>query len=195
MNHADFSDEELMARIFQRDMQAFEAIYHRYNSMVYSTALRIIGDANLAEDITQEIFLRIWRHPDRYVASRGRFLSWLISVSRNRTVDEFRKRGRRQRLEGASQDQHNLDLPTGDTDDPQLLAQAAEDRSHILAALAHLPAEQKQALELAYFGGLSQQEIAQLLKQPLGTVKTRIRLGMQKLRARLKATAERPAES
>jgi RNA polymerase sigma-70 factor (ECF subfamily) len=179
-----------MGLLSQRDLRAFEAIYDRYNAVVYSTALRVIGDASLAEDVTQEIFLRLWRQPDRYVASRGRFLSWIISVSRNRSLDEIRRRGRRQRYESASPEQQEREFPAGDANDPSRLALAADDRDRIREALALLPPEQKQVLELAYFHGLTQQEIAEKLEQPLGTVKTRIRLGMQKLRVWLKETLE-----
>ncbi len=174
-----------MQRLSLRDRQAFEVIYDRYGDLVYSTALRVLRDPHLAEDISQEIFVRLWRKPDSYVAERGRFLTWLISVTRNRAVDEVRARGRRQRYETASPEEQERELPAGEAIDPALNAQLTEERRIVRAALAELPPEQRQAIELAFFGGLTQQEIADTLAQPLGTVKTRIRLGMQKLRARL----------
>jgi len=179
------SDEELMQRLFIRDRHAFEEIYDRYGDLVYSTALRVLRDPHLAEDISQEIFVRLWRKPDSYVAERGRFLTWLISVARNRAVDEVRARGRRQRHETASPEEQERELPADTANDPALNAQLAEQRRIVRAALAELPPEQRQVIELAFFGGLTQQEIADRLAQPLGTVKTRIRLGMQKLRAAL----------
>lgn len=172
-----------MRRLFYQDRHAFEAIFDRYGDLVYSTALRVLRDAHLAEDISQEIFVRLWRKPESYVAERGRFLTWLISVTRNRAVDEARARGRRQRYETGSPE--GQELPAGDTIDPGLNAQLAEQRRIVRAAVAELPPEQRQVIELAYFGGLTQQEISERLTQPLGTVKTRIRLGMQKLRAAL----------
>jgi RNA polymerase sigma-70 factor (ECF subfamily) len=174
-----------MQRLLLRDRQAFEVIYDRYGDLVYSTALRILRDPHLAEDISQEIFVRLWRKPDRYVAERGRFLTWLISVTRNRAVDEVRAHGRRRRYETASPEEQEREVPADEAIDPALNAQLTEERHIVRAALAELPPEQRQAIELAFFGGLTQQEIADRLSQPLGTVKTRIRLGMQKLRARL----------
>ena len=184
-NQKDLSDEELMQRLSVRDRQAFEEIYDRYGDLVYSTALRVLRDTHLAEDISQETFVRLWRKPESYVAERGRFLTWLISVTRNRAVDEVRARGRRQRYETASPEEQERELPAGTANDPVLNADLAEQRRVVRAALAELPAEQRQVIELAFFGGLTQQEIADRLAQPLGTVKTRIRLGMQKLRAAL----------
>ena len=183
--YRQLGDDELMRRLFYRDRRAFEAIFDRYGDLVYSMALRVLRDPHLAEDISQEIFVRLWSKPGSYVAERGRFLTWLISVTRNRAVDEVRSRGRRQRYETASPEEQERELPAGNANDPALNAQLAEEARSARAALAGLPGEQRQVIELAYFGGLTQQEISQRLGQPLGTVKTRIRLGMQKLRAAL----------
>ena len=183
--YSRLDDEELMQRLSYRDMEALRALYNRYGDLVYSTTLRMVRDVHLAQDMVQEIFLRLWRKPESYVAQRGRFATWLTSVTRNRAVDEIRSRNRRYRHETASPEQQERELPAPDQDGPALTAELADQRRLILAALAELPAEQRQVIELAYFGGLTQQEIAQRLSQPLGTVKTRIRLGMQKLRAAL----------
>ncbi len=185
LNRGEMSDEALMEQLILCDRRAFEEIYDRYGDLVYSTALRVLRDPHLAEDISQEIFVRLWRKPDSYVAERGRFLTWLISVTRNRAVDEVRARGRRQRHETASLEEQEREVPAGTGDDPALNAQLAEQRRIVRAALAELPPEQRQVIELAFFGGLTQKEIADRLTQPLGTVKTRIRLGMQKLRGAL----------
>jgi RNA polymerase sigma-70 factor (ECF subfamily) len=184
-DYKQLSDEELMRRLFHKDKRAFEAIFDRYGDLVYSTALRVLRDAHLAQDVSQEIFVRLWRKPESYVAERGRFLTWLISVTRNRAVDEIRSRGRRLRHETASPEEQEREIPAGEANDPALNAQLAEQARTVRAALAELPPEQRQVIELAYFGGLTQQEISDRLDQPLGTVKTRIRLGMQKLRAAL----------
>jgi len=183
--YSGLSDEELMQRLELRDLTAFRTLYTRYSNLVYSTAFRVLRDAHLAEDMVQEIFLRLWRKPDSYTPSRGRFATWLTSVSRNRAVDEVRSRNRRYRHETASPEEQERELPATDTEDPALTAELADQRRLILAALANLPYDQRHAIELAYFGGFTQQEIAEMLTQPLGTVKTRIRLGMQKLRAAL----------
>ncbi len=184
-DYKQLRDEELMQRLLHKDKRAFEAIFDRYGDLVYSTSLRVLRDAHLAQDVSQEIFVRLWRKPESYVAERGRFLTWLISVTRNRAVDEIRSRGRRQRYETASPEEQERELPAGEANDPALNAQLAEQAHVVRAALAELPPEQREVIELAYFGGLTQQEIADRLSQPLGTVKTRIRLGMQKLRAAL----------
>jgi len=181
--YSGLDDEELMQRLAYRDLVAFRALYDRYGNLVYSAALRVVRDAQIAEDMVQEIFLRIWRKPESYVAQRGRFVTWLTSVTRNRAVDEVRSRGRRFRHETASPEEQERELPASEQDDPALTAELSDQRRLILAALQQIPAEQREIIELAYFGGLTQQEIADLLSQPLGTVKTRIRLGMQKLRA------------
>jgi len=183
--YTGLDDEELMQRLVYRDLRAFRALFDRYGNLVYSAALRVVRDAQIAEDMVQEIFLRIWRKPESYVAQRGRFVTWLTSVTRNRAVDEIRSRGRRFRHETASPEEQERELPAPDTNDPALTAELADQRRLILAALAQIPQEQRQIIELAYFGGFTQQEIAQRLSQPLGTVKTRIRLGMQKLRVAL----------
>jgi RNA polymerase sigma-70 factor (ECF subfamily) len=178
-------DEELMQRLVYRDLQAFRVLYSRYGSLVYSTSLRVVRDAQIAEDMVQEIFVRIWRKPESYVPQRGRFSTWLTSVSRNRAVDEIRSRSRRFRYESASPEEQEREFAGPQGDDPALTAELADQRRLILAALSGIPAEQRQIIEMAYFGGFTQQEIADRLSQPLGTVKTRIRLGMQKLRAAL----------
>lgn len=183
-----WTDEALMLAVTARDDTAFAALYDRYVDLVYSAAVRVLGDAQLAEDATQDVFVRLWRRPETFVAERGRFLSWLMSVARNRAVDELRARGRRRKREGIAladtEEAHINDTPRTD-EDPLRAAQLHEEQRAVRRALCELPAEQKLALELAYFGGLTQQEISVTLHEPLGTVKTRIRLGMQKLRRSL----------
>jgi RNA polymerase sigma-70 factor (ECF subfamily) len=178
------SDEELVRLVRQRDERAFARLYDRYADLVYAVALRVLGDPTLAQDVAQEVFLRLWRSPDSYDAGRGRFMNWLLSVTRNRAVDEVRARGRRWNREVAPA--HLPDgPPDGHGDDPLISAQIEAERAAVRRALRSLPEEQRATLELAYFGGLTQQEIAHLLQQPLGTVKTRTRLALKKLRAAL----------
>src|SRR5579884_3561431 len=127
--------------------------------------MRVLADPAAAQDVVQDVFLRYWRFPGSFDPERGRFMSWLLSVARNRAVDE-----------GAV--------------DPARLAVLSSERREIRAALQQLPAEQREAIELAYFGGLTQQEIAEQLRTPLGTIKTRVRLGMRKLRFALGVETE-----
>ena len=178
-------DQALMERLTYQDLTAFRTLYNRYSSLVYSASLRVLRDAGLADDMVQEIFLRIWRKPESYVATRGKFATWLTSVTRNRAVDAIRSRNRRYRHETASPEEQEWDVPGDERDDPALTAEMSDQRRMILKALSGLPAEQRKVIELAYFGGLTQQEISEKLDQPLGTVKTRIRLGMQKLKMAL----------
>lgn len=186
----DWPDEGLMVAIANHDEHAFAVLYDRYIDLVYSASFRVLGDAGLAEDASQDVFVRLWRRPETFIADRGRFLSWLMSVTRNRAVDELRARGRRRRREGGplgEPDEAAEPLFSSDPIDPQGSAELHEDQMAVRKALMTLPGDQRIALELAYFGGLTQQEIATQLHEPLGTVKTRIRLGMQKLRRSLEA--------
>ena len=176
-----------MGRLGSRDLGAFETLYDRYGDLVYSVALRVVADTYVAEDVTQDVFLRIWRRPEQFDLNRGKFVTWLLSVTRNRSIDERRSRGRRMRFESlpATSEEEDVLPSNDDRDDPALATVLADDRAAVRAALDVLPAEQKLAIQLAYFGGFTQQEIANKLGQPLGTVKTRIRLGMQKMRGSL----------
>jgi RNA polymerase sigma-70 factor (ECF subfamily) len=182
--YASLSDEELMALLSRQEQQAFAALFERYCNLVFSVSMHIVRDSALAEDLVQEVFLRLWRRPDRYQAERGRFLPWLLSVVRHRAIDEQRSRGRRQSHEDLASDPAAT-LPARSSGDPMLAALVSESQATVREALRALPDEQRRTIELAYFGGLTQREIAEKLDQPLGTVKTRIRLGMLKLRAAL----------
>jgi len=180
-------DAELMEGLGRGDIEALESLYDRYSALVFSVSLRVLHDAQLAEDVTQEVFLRLWRQPASFDPDRGRFISWLMSVTRNRALDELRRISRRNRSEDVdSEDSPIAAVPTADRlDDPALGAELAEQREAVRAAMTRLPPEQRRAIELAYFSGLTQVEIAGVTGDPLGTVKTRIRLGMRKLRETL----------
>ncbi|HYM14341.1 MAG TPA: sigma-70 family RNA polymerase sigma factor [Dehalococcoidia bacterium] len=176
-----------MDRLTGRDLGAFEALYDRYADLVFSVALRVVSDAHVAEDVTQDVFLRVWRRPEHYDVRRGKFVTWLLSVTRNRSIDERRGYSRRLRHEAMPAGEEEGDtLPTTDrTDDPAQMTVLSDERTAVRRAMELLPPEQRLAIQLAYFGGLTQQEVANKLGQPLGTVKTRIRLGMQKMRGAL----------
>lgn len=187
MDYTALRDDELMERLAGRDLGAFEALYDRFGDLVYSVSLKVVGDPYVAEDVTQDVFLRVWRRPDQFDVNRGRFVTWLLSVARNRSIDHRRSQSRRMRHEALPSSEEEEDIfPSADErDDPALAAVLADDRAAVRGALSVLPPEQKLAIQLAYFGGYTQQEIANRLGQPLGTVKTRIRLGMQKMRGAL----------
>ena len=181
-DYALATDDRLVAGLGERDERSLEALYDRYGDYVYSICLRMVGDVQLAEDLSQEVFLRLWRRPDLYDESRGRFLTWLLSVARNRAIDERRSRGRRFKHESPPSPVAEELLEAAPSAEERDVAIVSEERVIVQRALATLPPEQRLAIQLAYFGGYTQQEIAQGLHQPLGTVKTRIRLGLQKLR-------------
>jgi RNA polymerase sigma-70 factor (ECF subfamily) len=184
------ADEQLLERITTRDQVAFEALYLRHADLVYSIALRVVADPGIAQDVAQEVFLRVWRHPALFDVTRGRFVNWLMSVARNRAVDEVRSRGRR-RLREITPAPGADDPADPQAVDPQLAAQLSAERDIVRKALDTLPEEQRVAIELAYFGGMTQQEISSVLDTPLGTVKTRVRLAMKKLRVSLEPEADR----
>jgi RNA polymerase sigma-70 factor (ECF subfamily) len=178
-----------MLAIANQDQLAFSVLYDRYIDLVYSASYRVLADAQLAEDSSQDVFVRLWTRPETFISERGRFVSWLMSVTRNRAVDELRARRRRRKREGGplgEPDEAAAPLFQGEPEDPQLSAELHEEQVAVRRALRLIPGEQRVALELAYFRGLTQQEIAAHLHEPLGTVKTRIRLGMQKLRRTLR---------
>jgi len=187
----DQDDEQLVRLVTQRDAEAFARLYDRHGDLIYSVALRVLADPALAEDTAQDVFLRLWRTPQAYDPARGKFSSWLVSVARNRAVDEVRMRGRR-RLREVGDNASIDDPPDSRAEDPQLAVQVQADRLAVRRALAQLPADQRTALEMAYFSGLTQQEISERLQQPLGTIKTRTRLAMRKLRVILGEEVETP---
>ena len=186
------TDEQLVARLRSGRIEALEQLYDRYSTLVYSVALRIVHDQGLAEDMTQEVFLRLWRRPRMYDPARGRFVSWLMSVTRNRAIDEQRRRARRLRQE--DDDDAIQALQSADRlDDPAAVATLQDERAAVRAAVEQLPPAQRRVIELAYFAGMTQGEIADLTSTPIGTVKTRVRLAMRKLREALDQMQPRPA--
>jgi RNA polymerase sigma-70 factor (ECF subfamily) len=184
-------DTTLVELVARGDARALEQLYERHSRGVYSLAVRLLSDGPAAEDVVQETFLKLWRHPVAYQPGRGRLLPWLLGVAHHHAVDLLRRRQLEQRHRlPATLDAHgdalvdlldNLGL-TSSEGDPQTRAGAFEQSLTVSEALVSLPIEQRLPLELAYYRGLTQLEIARLLGLPLGTVKTRMRLGLQQLR-------------
>ena len=185
----DLSDAELVQRMAEGDVVALEELYTRYARPVYSFAVRIVGDNLVAEEILQEAFVRAWRQSDRFEFSRGSFPSWLLSITHNLAIDEVRRRQRRPQRADAVDISDVLRLEIDESANVEEAAEASELRERIRGAMAQLPQAQRRVIELAYFEGLTQREIAALLEEPLGTIKTRMRLAMQKLKEYL-ATEE-----
>jgi RNA polymerase sigma-70 factor, ECF subfamily len=186
-------DELLVARVVQRDVAAFTLLYDRYVNSVYTMAVYMLGAAD-AEEVVQEVFLRLWHRTDQFDSGRGSFKAWFTTVVRHYILDELRQRSQQQQHLVVAEDINQLLASAKDPlVDVEQEVGLREESKTVLHALQSLPPEQRRALVLAYFGGLSQSTIAQNLGWPLGTVKKRIRLGMQKLRAALisqKVTAE-----
>ena len=179
------SDADLIGRAAEGDARALEVLYDRYSRVVFSFGLRIVGDPQLAEELLQEVFLRAWQQGGSFRASKGSFITWLLSITHNMAIDEVRKRRRRpQKADSENPETVLAAVPdTGLNVEEEVWLGALRDT--IAGAMELLPPAQRQAIELAYFRGLTQREIAEQLGEPLGTIKTRMRLGMQKLRDQL----------
>jgi RNA polymerase sigma-70 factor (ECF subfamily) len=173
------ADRAALERMARGDEDALAELYDRHGRLVYSLALRIVRDQRDAEEIVQEVFSQAWRQSGRYSAGRGSVVAWVLTLTRSRAID--RVRGRRARPEAAANQTAMVDLPDSAPAADEQLAWAAQVR----AALDSLPFLQRTAIELAFYDGLTHAEIADRLEQPLGTVKTRIRQGLLKLRDRL----------
>lgn len=184
MNPAPSPDQALIDRIHQRDASALDDVYERFGRPAYSLAYRIVGDAHTAEDVIQEVFLRLWQNPERYVPERGALGSWLLSVTHNRSIDVLRRR--RVRDEKSLLDSPGLLETLSDgLLDPSDVASQKETAVAIREALTSIPDAQRRAIEMAFFEGKTHVEISEELGEPLGTAKTRIRLGMRKLKSLL----------
>lgn len=179
------SDENLIARVAAGDTRAMEHLYTRYARVVYGLALKILANAELAEDVVQETFWRVWNRATTFQAGSGAFAAWLFGIARNLCIDELRRQQSRPGRPGAGNDALALAAIPDIQASLDEVAWEAERRRLITTALSELPADQRQVIELAYFGGLSQREIADHLNNPLGTVKTRVRLALQKLKTLL----------
>jgi RNA polymerase sigma-70 factor (ECF subfamily) len=179
---ADRRDADLLARLRAGERSAFVEFYDRHATLLYSVAARVLGDRREAEDVLQEVMLQIWRKPDGYDAELGALGSWAVTLTRNKAIDRVRAANRGVRL--LRKITQSAADPEG-TPSANELVYGAERAARVRAAVEELPHEQREAIELAFFGGLSQTEIATHLQQPLGTVKARIRRGMLTLRERL----------
>ncbi|MGN6253518.1 MAG: RNA polymerase sigma factor [Solirubrobacterales bacterium] len=177
------ADEELMPLVGRRDPEAFEVLYDRHGGAAYSLAYRIVGDRAVAEEVTQEAFISVWRSGARFDAARGSVRSWLLSVVRNRAIDFLRSRaGKAPKLD--FDDEAALEQrPAPERTEEEALRR--ETAGELRGALGKLPGEQSKVIELAYFGGFSHSEIADILGLPMGTVKGRMRLGLEKIRGEL----------
>jgi RNA polymerase sigma-70 factor (ECF subfamily) len=176
------ADEDLMPLVDRREPTAFEILFDRHGGAAYSLAYRIVGDRAKAEDVTQEAFLSLWRSGDRYDRARGSVRTWLLGIVRNRAIDVLRRDVHIAPSVSYEDELAVVEPSRADTGVEALRREAAR---QVRGALSVLPADQMRVIELAYFGGLTHSEIAEMLGMPLGTVKGRMRLGMEKIRTQL----------
>ena len=173
------ADEDLMAHVQDGDARAFEIIFDRHADVAFSLAYRMCGRRSMAEDVVQEAFLSLWRSGARYDRTRGSVRSWVLGVVRNRAIDLFRREQVRTGKDVSDEDAVRR-IASGESTEREV--QRRDDATVVRAAMSELPIEQRHVIELAYFGGFSHTEIAEMLELPAGTVKGRMRLGLSKLR-------------
>ena len=184
MDYRKFDDPTLLKLIAKADQNALGELYERLSRLVYSIALNALNDPSLAEEVTQDVFLRVWQRADTYRAESGKVVTWIAGITRNRAVDQIRYRNIRPQSNQVPWDTEVFELQD-ESQDVEVSAAQNEQRKRVRRAVSQLPPEQQQVLALAYFQGYSHSEIADYLDEPLGTVKTRIRLAMKKLKQAL----------
>ncbi|HUP61106.1 MAG TPA: sigma-70 family RNA polymerase sigma factor [Thermoanaerobaculia bacterium] len=177
----------LLPAIARGDVSAFETLYDRYASTIYALLLRILCNTDDAQEVLQETFVKAWTSAKMFDALRGSEVAWLISIARSRGIDRLRSRRIRYEREDEAGREISVRSSFVEFTTGSDMAIQSQERTAVRGALAELPEPQRRALELAYFEGLSQSEIAAKLNEPLGTIKTRMQLGMKKLRDRLQA--------
>jgi RNA polymerase sigma-70 factor (ECF subfamily) len=183
------ADEDLMQLVRRGDAAAFECVYDRHSTAAFSLAYRMTGRRQTAEEVVQEAFLSLWRSGARYDRTRGSVRTWVLGIVHNRAIDALRRATVHDRRRASDEGmEERFEAP--DRTDAEVARR--EEAREVRAALEALPAEQGRVIELAYFGGFSHSEIAAMLEQPVGTVKGRMRLGLQKMRALLGGLQEAP---
>ena len=183
------ADEDLMQLVQRGDARAFELVYDRHSGAAFSLAYRMVGRGNVAEDVVQEAFLSIWRSGARYDRARGSVRTWVLGIVHHRAIDQLRRSSVHDKRR-ASDEGLEERLESGERTDNEVARR--EEAASIRSAMDTLPADQSHVIELAYFGGFTHTEIADMLEAPVGTVKGRMRLGLEKLRNQLR-TLEMPS--
>jgi RNA polymerase sigma-70 factor, ECF subfamily len=178
----NLADEEVMALVQEGSTRAFELVYDRHGGAAFSLAYRMVPNRAVAEDITQEAFLSIWRSRQRYEATRGSVRTWVLGIVHNRAIDALRRNLAHDRRRASAE---GLEERKEAPERTEVEVARLQEAHSVRDALEALPAEQARVLELAYFGGFSHSQIADMLEMPIGTVKGRMRLGLEKLRRSL----------
>jgi RNA polymerase sigma-70 factor, ECF subfamily len=184
-DHETSPDAALVPQLLKKDVSAFEQLYDRHSRLVYGLLLRILQQAGMAEEVAQDVFLQLWRNAGQYDESRGPFVPWLLTLARNRALDTLRLKSERQRRR---EDQTEEMPPVVAIPEFERELDEKSRAKRVRALMASLNPQQKRAIELAYFEGLTHTEIAAALKEPLGTVKSWIRNGLLRLKEELQAT-------
>lgn len=179
----EWSDEQLIAQVARGDTAAYELLYDRYCSMVMGLALKITGDRSLAEEVVQETFWRVWRKADLFQTQRGAFTSWFFGITRNLSIDVLRRQ--KTQVQPVNETAQIIEQTADPSTDVPEAAWLRQKRQQMQMAIETLPDEQRSVIEMAYFRGMTRQEIAQATGEPLGTIHTRARLALQKLRDQL----------
>lgn len=174
------ADIAMLQRVGRRDVAAFQELYRKFSGLLYSTIHRVLNDHQDTEDIMQEVLMQIWQKAHLYEPAKGKPLTWISTMARNRAIDRIRSKQRRARLNDDFEQETKPLQPEFDEDTSDLVITGESDRT-LQKAVLELSPEQREAIQLAYFAGLTQSEIAERLHEPLGTVKARIRRGVQRL--------------
>ncbi len=179
----EWSDEQLIAQVARGDTAAYEMLYDRYCSAVMGFALKITGDQSLAEEVVQETFWRVWRKADLFQTQRGAFTSWFFGITRNLSIDMLRRQ--KTQVQPVSETDQIIEQTADPSTDVPEAAWLRQRHQQMRTAIETLPKDQRSVIEMAYFRGMTRQEIAQATGEPLGTIHTRARLALQKLREEL----------
>jgi RNA polymerase sigma-70 factor (ECF subfamily) len=186
MDYSTLDDEMLIRLITQAQTTALSELYDRYNRLVFGLALRLVGNRATAEEITLDVFTKIWENAGMYRPDQAKVSTWLINITRHQAIDVLRRQSARPEDHSLSWAEAATPAPHSNLNNPEEVVELSLRREQVRAAVAQLPAEQQQVLALAYFRGYTHRQMAEQLEQPLGTIKTRLRLAMQKLRQILK---------
>lgn len=179
------ADIAMLRRVGRRDVAAFQELFRKFSGLLYSTIQRVLNDHQDTEDIMQEVLVQIWQKAHLYEEAKGKPLTWILTMARNRAIDRIRSKQRRSRLNHDFEHETRPLQPEFDEDTSDVVISGERDRT-LQNAVMELSPEQRKAIQLAYFNGLTQSEIAERLHEPLGTVKARIRRGVQRLEQTLR---------
>ena len=187
LDYSKLDDDALLRLIVHKRTEALGAFYDRYYRLVFSLAYNVVGDRETAEEITQDVFFKVWENASSYNPGLAKPTTWMTSITRYRAIDVLRKRSVRPEKDSVEWGEEAIFAIPNDADAPEDITELQLQKQRVREAVAELPSEQQAALALSYFYGLSHSEIAERLDLPLGTVKTRIRLAMQRLRELIQA--------